>query len=115
MSIDTFLIIIWLHFLADFILQSNWMSQNKSFNLLALGSHILVYSSILTIAFGWKYGIINGILHFIVDFFTSRKTKKLWAEKRVHAFFVVIGLDQALHLSCLLITARVLLWDRLIF
>ena len=95
--------LIWTHFFADFVFQSNWMAQNKSKSFWPLVVHIFVYS-LFFIPFGWKFAALNGSLHFITDFFSSKATAALWKRQEAHWFFVVIGLDQAIHLSCLYLT-----------
>lgn len=97
------IIVFWLHFIADFFLQTQYMSMNKSKDSWVLGSHCLLYSFPLMF-FGVEYGIINGILHFPVDFITSRITSKLYQKKEYHWFFVIIGLDQAIHMTVLVLT-----------
>lgn len=101
MELNSIFMILTLHFLSDFILQSNWMAQNKSSSNKALGLHIFIYS-VPFLLIGWKYAILNGVFHFITDYITSRITKKLWSKGDVHNFFVIIGLDQLLHYTALL-------------
>jgi hypothetical protein len=100
--------LIWLHFIADFLLQSDWMAINKSKNSLlglkAMGTHIGIYTAVFAIVFGWQYALINGLLHLTTDSVTARTTTWLWKKEQRHWFFVVIGLDQAIHMSCLWIT-----------
>lgn len=90
------LLILFLHFFGDFILQSTYMGQNKSKSNKVLGTHCFLYSLPLMVI-GWKFALINGVFHFLVDWVTSRMTSKLWAEQEVHWFFVVIGMDQMIH------------------
>lgn len=109
-------VLIWGHFVADFILQSHAMASNKSSSNAWLGKHIAAYTVALLFILMWKYAIAgawlyclaNGVAHFATDYVTSRMTKKLWAKNRVHDFFVVIGFDQAVHLTTLLVTMPLL-------
>lgn len=97
------LIVIWLHFFSDFILQWDYMSRQKSKSSAWLGLHILIYS-IPMLWFGWKFALVNGLAHFVTDWFSSRATSKLYSMGQIHWFFVVIGLDQAIHLTTLIWT-----------
>lgn len=107
MNIELILTIVWLHWLADFVFQSHWMASNKSKRLDALLIHIAVYTATLCVL-GWRWALLNGALHFITDFVTSRWSSRLWAKGEMHNFFVVIGLDQAIHLTCLMSTASLI-------
>lgn len=100
-----YLILIWLHFLSDFVLQSDKMALNKSSDFKYLSLHCLVYS-LPFVLISWKFAFVNGVLHLIVDFFSSKYTAYLWREEKTHWFFAVIGFDQSIHLSCLIITAN---------
>jgi len=121
------LIILIAHFVADFMLQTHYMASNKSENVWVLVQHIITYTIAFFIIFGsswfilsWFFeptvsaeiwlkltigiSLINGILHYLIDFFTSKITKHLWNKKQYHNFFVIIGLDQLLHTSLLVIS-----------
>ncbi len=92
-----------IHWLGDFVLQSDWMARNKSKNWAALTAHVGVYTATLmigTLSIG--YALLNGVLHFGVDAITSRINSRLWADKEVHYFFVGVGADQFVHYACLL-------------
>ena len=97
------LVLVWLHFFSDFVLQTDYMALNKSKSNKVLATHVLLYS-ILFLFFGFWFAVINGILHFCTDWITSRWTSRLWSQEKRHQFFVVIGLDQAIHLTCLFTT-----------
>jgi len=103
--IETLLAIFWLHFLGDLILQSDKMALNKSHSSMWLTLHALTYG-IPLLLLGWKYAIINAGLHWLVDCVTSRMTAHLWKLNERHWFFVVIGMDQAIHMTLLVLTLR---------
>ncbi len=115
------------HFVADFLLQSDWMATNKSKwhtpeGRKALGAHVLVYSACF-LWLGLIFTVLTGLFHLAVDAVTSRWTSQLWfidLEPREgafahwshyahirdsrHWFFVVIGLDQLIHMILLIWT-----------
>ena len=94
------------HWVADFVMQTQWMAENKSRRLVALGAHVLTYSSVLGVATVVMFGAtqpvlwfiaVNAGLHFATDFVTSRISAEMWRRQNVHAFFICIGFDQLLH------------------
>lgn len=109
--INIIIVILGLHFISDFLFQTDWMAINKSKSWGALGLHVIVYH-LPFYAFGWQFAVTNMILHAGVDSVTSRITSYLWKREERHWFFVVIGLDQYIHAVCLLVTAKYLgvLW-----
>jgi hypothetical protein len=102
-TLNVIFLIVWLHFIGDFVLQSTKMAKNKWNSLYWLGIHCCVYG-IPFLYFGVRFALITIGFHFIVDFLTSKATHHLWEKKELHWFFVVIGWDQALHFSCLFLT-----------
>lgn len=101
--IEIFAIII-IHWIADFVLQTDWQAKNKSKRNDALLLHTSIYSSIWIIPAililglnGCLFFLITFMCHTITDYFTSRLNTKLWAKGDVHNFFVSIGFDQVLH------------------
>jgi len=93
-----------LHFISDFVFQSNYVAQNKSKSNKILLKHVSIYSILFIIAISPLYGILNGFIHFCIDYVTSRITSKLWNSKQTHWFFITIGFDQLLHILTLYIT-----------
>jgi hypothetical protein len=101
------LVMLTLHFIGDFLLQSDWMALNKSKNWDALSQHVLVYALTIGVGFGWYTSLdfttavdmtcLVFTMHILTDAITSRITARLYAAKQNHWFFVVIGFDQLLH------------------
>lgn len=102
-----YLILLFTHWVADFIFQTNWEATNKSKNNIALLSHTTKYSIIMLLPVIFNltftlediaaFWVVTFFCHTITDFFTSRINSKLWAKQDVHNFFVSIGFDQFLH------------------
>jgi hypothetical protein len=100
------------HWVADFILQTDWQATNKSKNNYALLKHVLVYSAIMSIFIGlihqsvllFVFFAFTFLFHFLTDYFTSRLNSELWAKGDVHNFFVSVGFDQILHYYQLIFT-----------
>ena len=106
------------HWVADFVLQNNWMALNKSKDSFALTIHCGIYTLIMSFVFI----LINAIVfevpfgffvvgqltwalffsHFLTDYFTSRLNAYLWRTEQRHWFFVSIGFDQLIHFGVLL-------------
>lgn len=93
-------LIVFFHFIGDFILQSDRIAINKSTNIEVLGEHVIWYGMSFLLL-GLRFVIITIILHFMVDYVTSKVTSYLWKKGERHWFFVTIGFDQLLHMVCL--------------
>lgn len=104
MTISLWLLTI--HFVADFILQSDWMALNKSKRLGALLCHAAVYSLAFAPFYGMVFAGLTFVLHAAQDAGTSRINAKLWQAGQRHWFFVGIGADQLLHYWLLEATVR---------
>lgn len=101
------------HFVADFILQTEWQATNKSKNNDALFQHVMTYTLGLAAGSGLIFGVgpawvgfvlANALLHFATDYVTSRFTARFFGRKDYHNGFVVIGLDQWIHQATLAAT-----------
>jgi membrane-bound metal-dependent hydrolase YbcI (DUF457 family) len=114
------------HFLADFVFQSSKMATGKSKSLKWLSIHVGVYGLVSLVTaviisakfgnyvYGFSWWIVNVTLHFVVDYFTSKVTSRLWEQKNMRLFFVMIGFDQLLHNVCLIGTYYLLKSDLLV-
>lgn len=122
--------VLFLHFVGDFICQWDEMSKMKSKSNLMLALHVSIVTFtlfaglVILPVFGLypfqpigkdlvllfiAFAAANGLLHFIIDYCTSRATSYLWSKGDTHNFFVVIGLDQFLHMACYIILIKQLL------
>ena len=111
-----FTLLLFAHWIGDFVFQTTWMAIGKSSRLDALIVHVLVYSIVLAGAAVLLFGptklaatfvACNAALHLITDFFTSKVSSSLYAKQNMRGFFVVLGLDQLLHHLAL---AATLIW-----
>ena len=105
--ISNYILLIWIHYISDFVFQSDKMATSKSYSIKYLFFHCLIYS-LPMVTFGWKFALVNGILHFIVDFVTSKLTAYYWKIDRMDNFFLVVGIDQAIHITCLMLSLNYL-------
>ncbi|MBP7808101.1 MAG: 2TM domain-containing protein [Bacteroidia bacterium] len=115
------LVIFTVHFLADFVFQSSKMATGKSKSLKWLSIHVGVYGLVSLISMGvlayvtkdlyWSFVWwgLNVVLHFFVDYFTSKITSKFWEQKNMRLFFVMIGFDQLLHNLCLIVSCYIMM------
>ncbi|HVK57704.1 MAG TPA: DUF3307 domain-containing protein [Candidatus Kapabacteria bacterium] len=93
------------HLIADWILQNNWMAQNKvSLRHPASWTHSTIQGVCLGIALGWPAGIALGIAHLFID---TRIPLRWWirvfkkSDESPDAVTIAIGLDQTLHITCI--------------
>jgi len=122
MTLAIILLIIFIHWVADFIFQAEEWATNKSKSNVALYKHVITYSTIWYFASSFILGIIrpnettqwyvySSILfflitfccHFITDYITSRIVSRKFAKNEYGSpipnfgAFTVIGFDQVLH------------------
>lgn len=108
--------IIFIHWFADFVLQTDKQARGKSKNWSDLLSHTGTYSLVWFLIINtlivlkvlnplfYFFAPITFVAHTITDYFTSRLNSKLWSEGKVHNFFVSVGFDQVLHYIQLFLT-----------
>lgn len=101
----TYIALIWTHFVADFILQSDELAKNKSSSWSILLAHSTIYCAPF-IWMGYKFMVITLFSHFIIDAISSRISKYFNTKGQHHWFFVTIGADQAIHLTLLILCTK---------
>lgn len=106
--LETVILIVVLHFIGDYILQTYEMMMYKSKSNLWLLYHATVYSLSFVIFFGWQYALLNGSLHAATDFFSSRMNNKLENCKNPKWFYTSMAFDQMIHLIALFWTYTLL-------
>lgn len=112
MSLTVAIVLVWAHFVADFVLQSDKVAIAKSSDNAVLARHVAIYMllSLAVVPFFnnalmWlAFYFVNWAGHFATDYVSSRVCTKLYKAGERHWFFVVIGADQAIHLTTLFAT-----------
>lgn len=91
------------HFIADWLLQNDWMALNKA-NLRhpAGWVHAALHGLALGLALDWKGGLVLGAVHLLIDtgqplHWWVRHFKK--SDGSPHAFLIRIWTDQVMHLA----------------
>lgn len=116
---NVFILIVVIHWIADFIFQAEKWSLGKSKSWIPLLKHTIVYSSFWLIpVWVMTENLINSLLfvgvtfiaHTITDYFTSRIVSKKFANNYYGSpipnfgAFTTIGFDQVLHYLQLILT-----------
>ena len=110
--LQTAALLLFVHFVGDFLFQSTDMAVNKAKSLKWLFIHVSVYTGILFLAsiliFGMEYAptfaFVNGGFHLVTDFFTSKMNAKLFLREDKRWYYSGIGFDQFIHGATLLLT-----------
>ena len=116
MNLYEILGILFIHWFADFVLQTDKQAKGKSKNWSDLLAHTVTYSLVwwLIGLFHFKFELVMAftattfIFHTAQDYVTSRINSRLRVKGDVHNFFVSIGFDQWLHYAQLFITYQLL-------
>jgi hypothetical protein len=108
------LIVLFIHTIADFFLQTKEMAMNKSSSNKALLTHVYIYTIpwliglvIFSLNSVLLFIVITFIAHFITDYITSRFTKKFYQDDKMYGFpgfWTTIAIDQFLHIAQLILT-----------
>jgi len=114
MSLTSVIVILIGHWIGDYVLQTNIIAKDKSRSFKWLLIHVALYTVVISICavtvlqpeIWFRFIAINGVLHLITDFFTSRLASNFHSNKRV--YFVILGFDQMVHSITLLTSAYLL-------
>lgn len=119
-ELKIFLVMLFVHWFADFVLQSDAQakgkSQGKSFWNKQLFHHVATYTAVWALVYfllpfqeiyvrpvGWFiFVLLIGVPHYVTDWITSRIGKVYWDRGDAHNGFCVVGLDQIIHYVSLL-------------
>lgn len=103
----TVIMLLVIHYVADFVFQTDWQAVNKSKNNRALATHVGTYS-IPFLVLGLPFWAITFVTHFVTDYFTSRLVAHFNKKEMRGAMFMTIGFDQLVHGVTLVLTYAVL-------
>lgn len=111
------ILIILIHLLGDFFLQGNKLNKNKATKPMALIRHVSVYTLSfvvlspllldLTIQQGLIYSLLNGGLHLLVDWGTSKKRLEFWKVNE-NKYLKYVSFEQITHIAVLIVTYMIL-------
>ena len=102
-SVDNLILAFSIHYVADFLVQTQWQAENKSKNMTALVRHVASYSLCFAPFMyimpqnGVQFFLANALFHFMTDFITSKASSSAYKEGNMKAFWGVIGFDQLIH------------------
>jgi len=103
------IILILMHLVGDFFLQGQKLSKLKALKLPYLVEHVGIYTLLfivlspvllgLTFLQGLVFSLLNGSLHFIIDYF-----KVKYIDAKESKFLTTIGIDHTLHIIILIVS-----------
>ena len=118
--------LIFVHLLADIVLQGNKMNELKHRKMLYLSVHGGIYMVVLIIAtqftlligltpiLALKFAVFNGLAHFVVDFFTGGWKETKWAKSSIRNHSLITIFDHFIHITLLLLSYDYLLDGRIL-
>jgi amino acid transporter len=112
------LMIIVVHWVADFVFQTRAVATNKGKSLKVLTEHVSTYTMVTLVLYAllmWVdtrdmlynllfFSLANYALHWVTDFTTSKASGYFYGRGNLYGFFTVIGFDQVVHYSSLVCT-----------
>ena len=111
------IILILMHAVGDFFLQGSKLSRRKALKLPFLLEHVGIYTGLfivlspvilgLTILQGIAFSLLNGGLHFVIDYYTG-KFKLKYIDTDESKYIVTVVIDHTLHIIILITSYAIL-------
>jgi hypothetical protein len=105
------IILILMHAFGDFFLQGSNLSRLKALKTNYLLKHVGIYTALfivlsplilgLTFLEGLAFSLLNGSIHFVIDYFTG-KYKLKYFDTDESKYITTIGIDHTLHIVILI-------------
>jgi len=105
------IILILMHAFGDFFLQGNKLRRLKALKMPYLLEHVGIYTGLflilspmilgLTILQGIAFSLLNGSIHFLIDYITG-KYKLKYIETDESKYIITVGIDHTLHIIILI-------------
>lgn len=105
------------HFFGDFLFQGEYIARRKHKSYFILIAHQTIYATCILVALVplvltehieltnlFLFVIVNHLAHGMVDFWSSRFSKKYFDLYDFRKFFITLGIDQLIH-KCTLIVS----------
>ncbi len=111
LTVYEIVLVLVLHFISDFLLQTRKIAQKKSSDYLALFLHCIIVFVVFWPFFGIKFAALNAFIHAVIDRNVwniykyirrneNEKTFQFWNDSLFYSF---IGFDQFLHVLTLIL------------
>jgi hypothetical protein len=108
MPVPVVFVLLFIHWIGDFLFQTSAMATQKATSIKWLSIHVTVYTATLLFFSVWlldteiaiQFSLLNGALHWITDFFTSKLMARYLQRPRI--YYPLMGFDQLIHQGCLL-------------
>lgn len=113
-DVELMIILLFTHWVGDYLLQFNIIAIHKSQDIMWLTVHVLIYTAVIYMAVIFRFTpeeafyfcVANGLLHFATDFITSKLSSKYKDNPRL--FYPIIGFDQLIHTVTLVTTVHLI-------
>jgi hypothetical protein len=104
------IILVILHFLADFVFQTRDMAINKTRSYKALSKHcVVVFLFMFFGSMNFYFALTNAVLHGFIDkniwrYYRRQNKKEGINPCEDQKFYITLGMDQAIHMIVMLIS-----------